>query len=110
MEFYGWSSYFIRFYGFDILATSAEEVKDPKRNLPIGIIASLIICTIIYIMVCLVMTGMVSYKELNVPEAMAYVMEVVGQGKSLVHFAGAVIGLMAVIFRICMRQHEYSLQ
>ena len=69
------------FTGFDILATSAEEVKDPKRNLPIGIIASLIICTIIYVMVCLVMTGMVSYKELNVPEAMAYVMEVVGQGK-----------------------------
>ena len=81
MEFYGWSKYFIRFTGFDILATSAEEVKDPKRNLPIGIIASLIICTIIYVMVCLVMTGMVSYKELNVPEAMAYVMEVVGQGK-----------------------------
>lgn len=62
-------------------------------------------------MVCLVMTGMVSYKELNVPEAMAYVMEVVGQGKVAGAIAaGAVIGLMAVIFPICMRQHEYSLQ
>ena len=50
-------------------------------------------------MVCLVMTGMVSYKELNVPEAMAYVMEVVGQGKVAGAIAaGAVIGLMAVIF------------
>ena len=48
------------------------------------------------------------YKELNVPEAMAYVMEVVGQGKVAGAIAaGAVIGLMAVIFPICMRQHEY---
>ncbi|MBL3822977.1 MULTISPECIES: amino acid permease [Bacillus cereus group] len=97
--FTGGAAILFAFTGFDILATSAEEVKDPKRNLPIGIIASLIICTIIYIMVCLVMTGMVSYKELNVPEAMAYVMEVVGQGKVAGAIAaGAVIGLMAVIF------------
>ncbi|PEJ07896.1 amino acid permease [Bacillus wiedmannii] len=97
--FTGGAAILFAFTGFDILATSAEEVKDPKRNLPIGIIASLIICTIIYVMVCLVMTGMVSYKELNVPEAMAYVMEVVGQGKVAGAIAaGAVIGLMAVIF------------
>ncbi|MEM5640965.1 amino acid permease [Bacillus toyonensis] len=97
--FTGGAAILFAFTGFDILATSAEEVKDPQRNLPIGIIASLIICTIIYVMVCLVMTGMVSYKELNVPEAMAYVMEVVGQGKVAgVIAAGAVIGLMAVIF------------
>ncbi|PFV80099.1 amino acid permease [Bacillus sp. AFS059628] len=97
--FTGGAAILFAFTGFDILATSAEEVKDPKRNLPIGIIASLIICTIIYVMVCLVMTGMVSYKELNVPEAMAYVMEVVGQGKVAGTIAaGAVIGLMAVIF------------
>ncbi|MES5865991.1 amino acid permease [Bacillus cereus group sp. RP32] len=97
--FTGGAAILFAFTGFDILATSAEEVKDPKRNLPIGIIASLIICTIIYVIVCLVMTGMVSYKELNVPEAMAYVMEVVGQGKvASAIAAGAVIGLMAVIF------------
>ncbi len=97
--FTGGAAILFAFTGFDILATSAEEVKDPKRNLPIGIIASLIICTIIYVMVCIVMTGMVSYKELNVPEAMAYVMEVVGQGKVAGAIAaGAVIGLMAVIF------------
>jgi APA family basic amino acid/polyamine antiporter len=87
------------FMGFDILATSAEEVKDPQRSLPIGIIISLVLCTLIYVIVCLVMTGMVSYKELNVPEAMAYVMEVVGKGKVAgVIAVGAVIGLMAVIF------------
>lgn len=95
----GGAAVFFTFMGFDILATSAEEVKDPQRNLPIGIIVSLIICTLIYVIVCLVMTGMVSYKELNVPEAMAYVMEVVGQGKVAgVIAVGAVIGLMAVIF------------
>ena len=97
--FTGGAAILFAFTGFDILATSAEEVKDPKRNLPIGIIASLIICTIIYVIVCLVMTGMVSYKELNVPEAMAYVMEVVGQGKVAGAIAaGAVMGRMAVIF------------
>lgn len=97
--FAGGAAVFFAFMGFDILATSAEEVKDPQRNLPISIIVSLIICTLIYVIVCLVMTGMVSYKELNVPEAMAYVMEVVGQGKVAgVIAAGAVIGLMAVIF------------
>ncbi|MCI0766976.1 amino acid permease [Bacillus sp. TL12] len=97
--FAGGAAILFAFTGFDILATSAEEVKDPHRNLPIGIIVSLIICTLIYVIVCLVMTGMVSYKELNVPEAMAYVMEVVGQGKVAgVIAAGAVIGLMAVIF------------
>lgn len=63
----GGAAAFFTFMGFDILATSAEEVKDPQRNLPIGIIVSLIICTLIYVIVCLVMTGMVSYKELNVP-------------------------------------------
>ncbi|MGQ0452262.1 amino acid permease, partial [Bacillus sp. SS-TM] len=76
-----------------------EEVKNPQRDLPIGIIASLVICTIIYVVVCLVMTGMVSYKELDVPEAMAYVLEVVGQDKVAGVIAiGAVIGIMAVIF------------
>ncbi|MDF2086180.1 amino acid permease [Bacillus pseudomycoides] len=95
----GGAAVFFAFMGFDILATSAEEVKNPQRNLPIAIIISLIICTLIYVIVCLVMTGMVSYKELNVPEAMAYVMEAVGQGKVAgVIAVGAVIGLMAVIF------------
>jgi APA family basic amino acid/polyamine antiporter len=95
----GGAAVFFAFLGFDALATSAEEVKNPQRDLPIGIIASLTICTIIYIVVCLVMTGMVSYKELNVPEAMAFVLEVVGQDKVAGVIAiGAVIGIMAVIF------------
>ncbi len=80
MEFSRGAAVFFAFLGFDALATSAEEVKI-RNDLPIGIIASLVICTIIYVVVCLVMTGMVSYKELDVPEAMAYVLEVVGQDK-----------------------------
>ncbi|OFD69905.1 amino acid permease [Bacillus mycoides] len=97
--FTGGAAVFFAFLGFDALATSAEEVKNPQRDLPIGIIASLVICTIIYVVVCLVMTGMVSYKELDVPEAMAYVLEVVGQDKVAGVIAiGAVIGIMAVIF------------
>ncbi|PED40602.1 amino acid permease [Bacillus cereus] len=95
----GGAAVFFAFMGFDILATSAEEVKNPQRDLPIGIIVSLGICTLIYVVVCLVMTGMVSYKELDVPEAMAYVMGVVGQDKVAgVIDVGAVIGLMAVLF------------
>lgn len=95
----GGATVFFAFLGFDALATSAEEVKNPQRDLPIGIIASLAVCTIIYIAVCLVMTGMVSYKELNVPEAMAYALEAVGQNKVAgVIAVGAVIGIMAVIF------------
>ncbi|MGG2067208.1 amino acid permease [Bacillus sp. S14(2024)] len=97
--FAGGAAVFFAFLGFDALATSAEEVKNPQRDLPIGIIASLAICTVIYIAVCLVMTGMVSYKELNVPEAMSHVLEVVGQDKVAgVISIGAVIGIMAVIF------------
>jgi APA family basic amino acid/polyamine antiporter len=97
--FAGGAAVFFAFLGFDALATSAEEVKNPQRDLPIGIIASLVICTIIYVIVCLVMTGMVSYKKLDVPEAMAYVLEVVGQDKVAGIIAvGAVIGIMAVIF------------
>jgi APA family basic amino acid/polyamine antiporter len=91
--FTGGAAVFFAFLGFDALATSAEEVKNPQRDLPIGIIASLVICTIIYVVVCLVMTGMVSYKELDVPEAMAYVLEVAGQDK-----VAGVIAFGAVIF------------
>src|SRR6478735_2380573 len=95
----GGAAVFFAFLGFDALSTSAEEVKNPQRNLPIGIISSLVICTIIYVAVCLVMTGVVSYKELNVPEAMAYVLHSVGQNAVAgVIAAGAVIGIMAVIF------------
>lgn len=97
--FAGGAAVFFAFLGFDALATSAEEVKNPQRDLPIGIITSLAICTVIYVAVCLVMTGMVPYKELAVNDAMAYALDSVGQHKVAgVVAVGAVIGIMAVIF------------
>ncbi|MBM7030321.1 amino acid permease [Bacillus velezensis] len=94
----GASAVFFAFLGFDAISASAEEVKKPQRNLPIGIIGSLVICTLVYVIVCLVMTGMVPYSQLNVPEAMSYVLQTVGQNAVAgVIAAGAVIGLMAVV-------------
>lgn len=57
---------FFAYIGFDAVSTSAEETRNPQRNLPIGIIGSLVICTVLYIVVSGLLTGIVSYKELNV--------------------------------------------
>ncbi|KNF08269.1 amino acid transporter [Gottschalkia purinilytica] len=97
--FSGAASVFFAFTGFDAVSTSAEEVKNPQRNLPIGIVSSLVVCTIIYIIVSLVLTGVVPYSELNVGDAMAYALSTVGQGwAASILSVGAVIGIMAVMF------------
>lgn len=96
--FAGAASVFLAFAGFDAVSTSAEEVKNPQKNLPIGIIASMIGCTLIYIVVCLVLTGVAPYTELNVGDAMAYALSSVGQGwAASVLSVGAVIGILAVV-------------
>jgi basic amino acid/polyamine antiporter, APA family len=96
--FAGAASVFLAYAGFDAVSTSAEEVKNPQKNLPIGIIASMIGCTIIYIIVCLVLTGVTHYTNLNVGDAMAYALSSVGQGwAASVLSIGAVIGILAVI-------------
>ena len=96
--FAGAASVFLAFAGFDAVSTSAEEVKNPQKNLPIGIIASMIGCTVIYIVVCLVLTGVAPYKELNVGDAMAYALSSVGQGwAASILSVGAVIGILAVV-------------
>jgi amino acid transporter len=69
----GVSAVFFAYIGFDAISTTAEECKDPQRDLPRGMIYSLIICTIIYVLIALVLTGMVSYKNLAVGDPMAYV-------------------------------------
>jgi len=71
----GVSSVFYAYIGFDAISTTAEECKDPKRDLPRGIFASIIICTILYVLIALVITGMVHYSELNVGDPLAYVFE-----------------------------------
>lgn len=96
--FAGAASVFLAYAGFDAVSTSAEEVKNPQKNLPIGIIASMIGCTIIYIIVCLVLTGVAHYTQLNVGDAMAYALSSVGQGwAASILSVGAVVGILAVI-------------
>lgn len=69
----GISSVFFAYIGFDAISTTAEECKNPQRDLPKAMIYSLIICTILYVAVVLVMTGMVSYDKLGVGDPLAYV-------------------------------------
>lgn len=96
--FAGAASVFFAFTGFDAVSTSAEEVKNPQKNLPIGIVFSLIACTLIYIVVCLVLTGVAYYTKLNVADAMSYALSSVGQGwAASIVSVGAVIGIMAVM-------------
>ncbi|HWD87846.1 MAG TPA: amino acid permease [Mucilaginibacter sp.] len=69
----GVSGVFFAYIGFDAISTTAEECENPQRDLPKGMIYSLVICTVLYILVAFVLTGMVSYKDLNVEEPLAYV-------------------------------------
>jgi len=71
----GVSAVFFAYIGFDAISTTAEECKDPQRDLPRGMMWAIIICTILYIIIALVLTGMVHYSELNVGDPLAYVFE-----------------------------------
>ena len=66
---------FFAYIGFDAISTAAQESKNPQRDMPIGILASLIICTILYVVVSAVLTGMVPYKELNVAAPVALALD-----------------------------------
>jgi basic amino acid/polyamine antiporter, APA family len=66
---------FFAYIGFDAVSTAAQETKNPQRDMPIGILASLIICTILYVIVSAVLTGMVSYKELDVAAPVALALD-----------------------------------
>lgn len=100
--FFGASLVFFAFIGFDIVATAAEETKNPQRDLPIGIFGSLVICTILYVLVSLVVTGMVPYQELtdaNTDGApLAFAFSEVGVGwASTVISVGALAGLTSTV-------------
>jgi APA family basic amino acid/polyamine antiporter len=94
----GAAAIFYAYLGFDAVATAAEETKNPNRNLPIGIIVSLIICGLLYILVSLALTGIVSYKELGNAEPMAYALRANGSniGSALIG-TGAMFGMVAVL-------------
>ena len=82
---------FVAFLGVDSLASSAEETNNPQRNMPVGIILSLLICTVLYIVVAAVMTGVVPYNELNTSEPVTFVLRKIGY-----RFGSAVIGVGAI--------------
>lgn len=71
----GVSAVFFAYIGFDAISTTAEECKDPQRDLPRGMMWAIIICTLLYIAIALILTGMVSYNELNVGDPLAFVFE-----------------------------------
>ncbi|MGH7727576.1 MAG: amino acid permease [Vulcanimicrobiaceae bacterium] len=94
----GASFIFFAYIGFDAVSTAAEEAKNPKRDLPIGIIGSLAICTVLYIVVVAILTGMVPYAKLNVSSPVAFAMEHVGLGwASALISLGAIAGLTTVL-------------
>ncbi|MBP6039893.1 MAG: amino acid permease [Flavobacterium sp.] len=71
----GVSAVFFAYIGFDAISTTAEECKDPQRDLPKGMMWAIIICTILYVVIALVLTGMVNYADLNVGDPLAFVFE-----------------------------------
>jgi APA family basic amino acid/polyamine antiporter len=89
---------FFAYIGFDAVSTAAQEAKNPQRDMPIGIIGSLIICTVLYIAVAAIATGVVPYSQLDVPDPIARVADYAGLGffSSLIKF-GAIAGLTSVI-------------
>jgi amino acid transporter len=88
----GVSGVFFAYIGFDAISTTAEECEKPQRDLPRGMIYSLVICTVLYVLISLVLTGMVSYKDLQVGDPLAYVFAKVG-----LHNVSYVISISAVI-------------
>ncbi len=101
----GASRIFFAYIGFDAVSTAAQEAKKPQRDMPIGILGSLAICTVLYILVSLVLTGLVSYKTLNVGAPVALGIDATGVswGSALVKI-GAVFGLATVMLVMLLGQ------
>ena len=96
---------FFAFIGFDIVATAAEETKNPQRDMAIGILGSLAICTTLYVAVSLVVTGMVKYTELKINAPLAEAFRSVGQpGFATLISIGALIGLTTVMMIFLLGQ------
>lgn len=113
-ENFGWTGVltgagviFFAYIGFDAVSTAAQETINPQKNMPIGILGSLLICTILYVLVSLVLTGIVSYKELNVDAPVAYAINKTGPAlmwlRPLIKL-GAIAGLSSVILVMLLGQ------
>lgn len=109
---FGWSGIltgagvvFFAYIGFDAVSTTAQEARNPKRDLPIGILGSLVICTILYMGVGIVLTGVVNYKQLGVPDPIAVGIDKMGlQWLSPIVKLGAIAGLTSVILVTLLAQ------
>lgn len=88
----GVSAVFYAYIGFDAISTTAEECKNPQRDLPRGMIYSLLICTVLYILISFVLTGMVPFTELRVTDPLAFVFDRVGQ-----KWIGYIVSISAVV-------------
>ncbi len=94
----GVSGVFFAYIGFDAISTTAEECENPQRDLPRGMIYSLIICTVLYVLIALVLTGMVNYKDLQVGDPLAFVFAKIGLKKiSYIISISAVIATASVL-------------
>jgi APA family basic amino acid/polyamine antiporter len=111
---YGWSGIvrgaaviFFAYIGFDAVSTAAQEAKNPQRDMPIGILGSLAICTVLYILMSLVMTGLTSYKNLNVPHPVFVAIAAAGPAlawlRPIINI-GAIAGLASVVLVMLMAQ------
>ena len=109
---FGWSGIlrgssvvFFAYIGFDAVSTAAQEARRPQKDMPVGILGSLIVCTVLYVLMALVMTGMVPYQSLGVADPVAVAIDVTGIGwlTVLVKFA-ALAGLTTVIFVLLFGQ------
>jgi APA family basic amino acid/polyamine antiporter len=104
---FGWSGIlraasivFFAYIGFEAVSTAGQEAKNPKKDMPIGIIGSLVICTILYILVSIVMTLVVNYKMLDVPDPVAVAVDALGPQWAWfakIIKAGAIVGLTSVV-------------
>src|SRR5437667_1732259 len=109
---FGWSGVmqgagivFFAYIGFDAVSTAAQEAKNPQRDMPIGIIGSLLICTVLYILVSGVATGIMSYLQLDVPDPIAVAADHAGLGwMSALIKLGAIAGLSSVILVMLLGQ------
>jgi basic amino acid/polyamine antiporter, APA family len=111
---YGWDGIvrgagviFFAYIGFDAVSTAAQECRNPQKDMPIGILGSLAICTVLYIAVALVLTGIVHYSELNVPDPIAVGINAAGASLTWLRpiiKIGAIAGLSSVILVMLLGQ------
>jgi APA family basic amino acid/polyamine antiporter len=111
---FGWSgivrgagAVFFAFIGFDTVSTAAQEARNPQRDMPVGILASIAICTTLYVLIALVITGLVPYRELNAPHPVAVAIAAAGPSLHWLTYlvsVATVAGLASVTLVLLMGQ------